>query len=117
MATEWKSQQADGMFYLQFETDNKGKYMLVEKAAQMAIDGKTTADYAEVKHGEWVEIAENSTGKLIYCTNCNEPINPNKKDVELHRTKEKPDYCPNCGAKMDGNNLPTITTGSEGSDT
>lgn len=53
MATEWKSQQGEGKYYLQFETDNKEKYMIVEKAAQMAIDGKPTADYAEVK---WKEI-------------------------------------------------------------
>lgn len=42
-----------------------------------------------------------------YCLNCevglyNCKINPNKKDVAMKRAKEKPDYCPNCGAKMDG---------------
>ena len=48
MATSWKSQQGDGMYYLQFETDDKEKYNLVEKAVQTAIDGKTTADVVEV---------------------------------------------------------------------
>jgi hypothetical protein len=100
MATEWKSQQADGKYYLQFETDNKEKYMLVEKAAQMAIDGKTTADYAEVKYGEWID------GKTLEkCSLCGK-----KGFSDWH-------YCPNCGAKMDRNNLSTIPTGSEGSDT
>ena len=40
MSTEWKSQQGDGKYSLQFETGDKEKYMLVEKAAQMAVDGK-----------------------------------------------------------------------------
>ena len=44
MATSWNSQQANGKYFLQFETDDKEKYKLVEKAAQMAIDGKTAAD-------------------------------------------------------------------------
>lgn len=75
-------------------TDDADRYFI------KLINDAPTADVVEVRHGEWVEIAENSTGKLIYCTNCNKPINPNRKDVELHRTKEKPDFCPNCGADM-----------------
>ena len=84
--------------YMQSFTANAGTYLVVRKILRSV----PAADVEEVRHGEWVEIAENSTGKLIYCTNCNKPINPNRKDVELHRTKEKTDYCPNCGAKMDG---------------
>lgn len=48
MATSWKSQQGNGEYSLQFETDNKEKYKLVERAAQMAVDGKTVADVMEV---------------------------------------------------------------------
>lgn len=48
MATSWKSQQSNGEYALQFETDDKEKYKLVEKAAQMAVDGKTTANFVEV---------------------------------------------------------------------
>ena len=48
MATSWKSQQGNGEYRLQFETDNEEKYKLVEKAAQMAMDGKTKADFVEV---------------------------------------------------------------------
>lgn len=47
MATSWKSQQGNGEYSLQFETDDKEKYKLVEKAAQMAVDGKTISDYME----------------------------------------------------------------------
>lgn len=48
MATSWKSQQGDGTYRLQFETDDVEKYKLVEKASQMAVDGKTTTDVVEV---------------------------------------------------------------------
>ncbi|MBQ8002429.1 MAG: hypothetical protein IJ297_03190 [Clostridia bacterium] len=48
MATSWKSQQGKGEYSLQFETDDKEKYKLVEKAAQMAVDGKTVSDVVEV---------------------------------------------------------------------
>ena len=61
------------------------------------------ADVVEVKHGRWVDTGfENSTGTIYICSACNKTNNPNKKDVELGRTKEKPDYCPNCGCRMDG---------------
>ena len=49
MATSWKSQQGDGTYRLQFETDDVEKYKLVEKTAQMAVDGKTTADVVEIQ--------------------------------------------------------------------
>lgn len=48
MATEWKSQQSAGDYRLQFQTGDKKKYKFVEKAAQMAVDGKRTADVVEV---------------------------------------------------------------------
>lgn len=48
MATSWKSQIAYGTYRLQFETDDIEKYNLVEKASQMAVDGKTTEDFVEV---------------------------------------------------------------------
>ena len=48
MATSWKSQQGNGKYALQFETDDKEKYKFVEKASQMAVDGKHTADVVEV---------------------------------------------------------------------
>lgn len=48
-------------------------------------DFKNKADYAEVKHGEWIE------GKTLEkCSVCGKKGFP-----DWH-------YCPNCGAKMDG---------------
>ena len=47
------------------------------------------ADVATVVHGKWVV---SSDGYYSYCSECkNEPKNG-----------EMTDYCPNCGARMDG---------------
>lgn len=61
------------------------------------------ADVAPVRHGWWFDTgAENETGNIYFCSVCNKYHNPNKKDVQMKHAKEKPAYCPNCGAKMDG---------------
>lgn len=57
---------------------------------------KSTADVAEVKHGEWVydytsECIPGTDATLDYkCSECGD------------RSAEEYKYCPNCGAKMDG---------------
>ena len=91
MATWWNSQQGEGQFSLQFETDDKEKYKLVEKAAQMAVDGKTVADFAEVKHGEWA-LKYRGVGHYWECSECK------YANCVLPPTN----FCPNCGAKMEG---------------
>ena len=48
-----------------------------------------TADVAEVKHGEWVTL-EAEIG-LCACSLCDHKI-----------LRAECNYCPNCGAKMDG---------------
>ncbi len=58
----------------------------------------TPADFVEVKHGEWL-VKTRSSGSSIKCSECG------------HREDRGPawniawgisNYCPNCGAKMDG---------------
>lgn len=59
-----------------------------------------------VKHGWWIDLeVENSTGKIFGCSVCNRIHNPNMKDIKNGRTKEKLDYCPNCGTRMDGGSI------------
>ena len=53
-----------------------------------------TADVAEVKHGEWAWIADDSP----MCTYCGKVFDTND-DADAGITWL---YCPNCGAKMDG---------------
>lgn len=98
MATNWKSQQGDGMYYLQFETDDKDKYKLVEKASQMAIDGIT--DIAEVKHGEWIKPQFVGRRGFYGLKDCACGIC--KKEYAIEESCNLLNYCPNCGGKMDG---------------
>ena len=58
------------------------------------IKGMPTVDAVEVVHGEWGEIYTCHGERLwgYKCSQC-EQDNPNKSN-----------YCPNCGAKMDGGN-------------
>lgn len=52
---------------------------------------KNKADYAEVKHGEWIEITDN----VYFCSKCNRTICFGGKSKDFFP------YC-HCGAKMDG---------------
>ena len=52
------------------------------------IDNFPTADVAPVRHGHWIEC---NYGLTFECSECKYP-------TEYSLT----DYCPNCGAKMDG---------------
>lgn len=53
------------------------------------------ADVIEVVHGEWIE--KGYEGIMTYCSEClhRAPFN-NHQELILSN------YCPNCGAKMDG---------------
>ena len=48
-----------------------------------------TADVAPVRHGRWLPCHSTAAGDIQYCSAC-----------EIGCTW-KPNYCPNCGAKMD----------------
>ena len=50
-----------------------------------------TADVVEVKHGEWKSF---EIPHMMRCSECG------VSELDIHRTKF--DYCPSCGAKMDG---------------
>lgn len=100
MATLWKSQETERGYALQFETDNKEKYELVKKAAQMAVDGKTIGDVVEVRHGKWetTDVTQewDKVQRFGHFHN-----NPNCKFFYSDEDPNGHDYCPNCGAKMD----------------
>ena len=52
-----------------------------------------TAEVVEVKHGEWEKF---EIPHMMRCSECG------VSDLDIHRTKF--DFCPYCGAKMDGGN-------------
>lgn len=58
--------------------------------ALMEKNNAPTADGAEVKHGKWVKV---SWGDFDACSECGCSV-----EYELFKKR----YCPNCGAKMDG---------------
>ncbi len=71
------------------------------------VDDEPTADVDEVKHGEWkpmfMVVAYEYAGKTfdfrgIKCSECGKEI------ISLiHESfRPKPNYCPSCGARMDG---------------
>lgn len=60
-----------------------------EKAAQM-LEKLPAADVAPVVHGRWVPFHSEAAGDIQYCSAC---------EIGF---AAKTDYCPNCGAKMDG---------------
>ena len=91
--TSWQSQQGDGEFSLQFETDNKAKYKFVEKAAQMAVDGKHDLRLLEKKHGSWSRGTGTGGSVYAHCSACGRRMNEYCYGYA---------HCPMCGAPMDG---------------
>ena len=59
------------------------------------LDDAQTVDAAPVVHGEWI--------KHDYAEECEGFMIPNFECSQCHNWERKEsDYCPNCGAKMDG---------------
>lgn len=72
------------------------------KAVELVFRGAPAADVAEVVHGEWLR-ADDDWNSLttIQCSLCSEEwCFETDDDVSLLNYK----YCPNCGARMDGEN-------------
>lgn len=73
------------------------KYYLVSEVAVNIIKHLPSADVAEVVHGKWEKFDQECEVEYA-CSNCNFSIveaDP-KQDCVFN-------YCPICGAKMDGN--------------
>ena len=59
-----------------------------------------TADVVEVKYGEWFTL-DDCANEGVYCSVCHKKVY--KKCYA--KQKVKSNYCPNCGAKMDGKDI------------
>ena len=70
-----------------------GRSMADLTSLREVLEDTPTADVVEVKHGEWIRptiIHGITIAGLLHCSVCGEvPCDEGK-------------YCPNCGAKMDG---------------
>ena len=59
-----------------------------------ALGGTPTVDAEIVRHGYWID-----TNEGTYCSEC---FNYPYDDGEYHILHWRSDYCPHCGAKMNG---------------
>lgn len=64
---------------------------IAENRLPVWIDELQTHDVQEVRHGKWVNV--NPTVDSVQCSNCG---------YQFQSTELTTPYCPNCGAKMEG---------------
>ena len=65
--------------------------------------GMPAVDAAPVVHGEWIVLDECSN-EGVYCSVCRKKVYKIDYARSNNPVKMKSQYCPNCGAKMDGGN-------------
>ena len=58
------------------------------------IDSEPAADVAPVRHGRWISKNHHGYEWTFVCSNCDY--------VDGYPFNDRHNYCPNCGAKMDG---------------
>ena len=94
---------------------NAGMGVIVGQTLRRYVKRQPTSDVAEIRHGEWLEDEYNET---TYCSECKEEALYNSTfelqfdydweenlvpcGYEEHKEYIRTKYCPNCGAKMDG---------------
>ena len=59
------------------------------------IDSVPAAEVVEVRHGRWIPKNSDGSWRVDTCSVCG-------KDTHYVRYAPAYDYCPNCGAKLDG---------------
>ena len=86
------------ILYFYHHTINGGGEHYAYAKALSQIDHTPTADVVEVKHGEWILHFDDlfPVESTKECSVCHE---------EEFITLCNENYCPNCGAKMDGGNV------------
>lgn len=62
---------------------------------------ESTIDAQPVKRGKWVEYSRNALETYIECTNCCIASRPIHLQMVTKNGSGLPDYCPNCGARME----------------
>lgn len=75
------------------------------QSAMSQCDKAPTVDAVEVVHGRWVVLAEFVDGyTCASCSVCGEYTYKKGQKGPFRVEYAKYNYCPNCGAKMDGGN-------------
>ena len=75
-----------------YQYDETGEYIKYKAIPVEAIEKAPTLDLAPIKQADWLE-----HGCSTFCTRCGE-----KPLYDYFGKLKLSNYCPNCGAKMDG---------------
>ena len=78
--------------------DRMGAMFSIFVEAKLTLDNMPTIDAVPVVHGEWIETEMGYDDYAWVCTVCGEPWVLNAGTP----SENNMNYCPNCGAKMDG---------------
>ena len=82
------------------ECAGHGEFYEVHTVCKEDIDRMPTVDAEEVVHGRWLKLSPwNNHTQSCLCLNCDSISYQKKSGVYIGKI---PNYCPNCGAKMDG---------------
>ena len=75
---------------VEFGYNADGLLMIPMRDVTKSIKNAPTVDAVEVVHGRWIAYGGNQYTRISQCTNC------------CAKYDFMSNYCPNCGAKMDG---------------
>ena len=99
MRKEYIEREAAKRAIMWCEDENNFDFSQGLIAAEDTLDNIPAADVAPVRHGRWIEREDMNYGWNIWeCSACREEFcveEGTPKDYEYN-------YCPNCGARMDG---------------
>ena len=60
-----------------------------------------SADVAPMRYGRWISLTDCSNAG-VYCSVCHKKVYKEDYAICNRKNKLRSDYCPKCGAKMDG---------------
>ena len=66
------------------------------------IDSEPASDVAPVRHGRWIMKKTSAGSSYTVCSHCNASVKYNDEYGTVVMNLKGANYCPNCGAKMDG---------------
>lgn len=84
--------------YVNIEPYNDCKIVLYKEDVGIRCRELLTADVAEVKHGRW-EVTKHKNHIIVTCSCCGKEF---YVYIQGQYRVEQSNYCPNCGARMDG---------------
>ena len=73
----------------------------IEQLESYGVSLGEKAEVAKVVHGRWVSLTDCSNAG-VYCSVCNKKVYKEDYAWCNRKNKLRSNYCPNCGAKMDG---------------